>query len=135
MHSKLTRPLIVAAAALAVGGLVSTGPLLAQGTSQTVAIARIDIQKLATGFRASKLIGGTVVNHAGDKIGTLDDLILEPNANTPVAILSIGGFLGVGDHLVAVPFSSLTINKEKIVLPRATKEELKALPEFKYASS
>jgi hypothetical protein len=46
----------------------------------------------------------------------------------------IGGFLGIGGHLVAVPYENLVTDETggKIVLPNATKEELKKLPEFKY---
>ena len=135
MHPKITLPVLCAAAVIGVGGLVSAGSSFAQGVPQTVVLAKIDVQKLATGYRASKIIGSSVVNQTDDKIGTLDDLIVEPGDNAAVAILSVGGFLGVGEHLVAVPFSSLHMNKDKIVLPGATKEELKALPEFKYASS
>lgn len=49
-------------------------------------------------------------------------------------ILQVGGFLGIGSHFVAVPYQSLQIDEAptKIVLPGASKEALKNLPEFKY---
>jgi hypothetical protein len=50
----------------------------------------------------------------------------------PYAILSVGGFLGMGTKYVVVPFNSLQMQDKKVVLPGATKEALKALPEFKY---
>ena len=49
------------------------------------------------------------------------------------AILSVGGFLGMGKHLVAVPFRDLQIDRRQLILPDATKKTLEALPEFKYA--
>jgi hypothetical protein len=51
------------------------------------------------------------------------------------AILQVGGFLGIGAHLVAVPFKSLALDDSgsKITLPGASKDELKKLPEFRYA--
>jgi hypothetical protein len=49
------------------------------------------------------------------------------------AILSVGGFLGMGTHLVAVPFDSLQISSKQVTLLNATKDSLLALPEFKYA--
>ena len=49
-------------------------------------------------------------------------------------MLSIGGFLGMGSHLVAVPYDSLKFVDKTFVLPGGTKEGLKMLPEFKYAS-
>jgi hypothetical protein len=48
--------------------------------------------------------------------------------------LSVGGFLGLGTKYVIVPFGSLQMQDKKIVLPGATKDALKALPEFKYSS-
>jgi hypothetical protein len=52
------------------------------------------------------------------------------------AVLQVGGFLGIGAHLVAVPYDSLIIDDEgsKIQLPGASKDELKKLPELKYRS-
>jgi hypothetical protein len=51
-----------------------------------------------------------------------------------LAVIQVGGFLGVGSHHVAVPFDSLKIDDTgtKIVLPGATKQQLQGLPEFKY---
>ena len=50
------------------------------------------------------------------------------------AIVQVGGFLGIGSYLIAVPYTSLQIsdNGNRIVLPGATKEQVKGLPEFKY---
>jgi hypothetical protein len=69
-----------------------------------------------------------------ERIGSIDDLLIKDPDQAIFAILSVGGFLGIGDHLVVVPFSSLTIDDEsrKTVLPGATKGELTKLPEFHY---
>lgn len=93
----------------------------------------VDVHKLATGYRSSKIVGSSIVNQNDDKVGTVDDLIIEPSEKVPFAILSVGGFLGIGEHLVAVPFNSLRISQDKIELPGATKDELKKLPEFEYS--
>lgn len=123
------------AIAAVLGLLAVSEPALAQGVQQTVPIARIDVEKLATGYRLSKVIGSDVVNASGVTIGKIDDIIAEPGDSAPVAILSVGGFLGIGDHLVAVPLKDLRISKDKIALPGATVEELKALPQFKYTTN
>jgi hypothetical protein len=49
-------------------------------------------------------------------------------------VLQVGGFLGLGDHLVAIPYQSLVLDEPggKIVLAGASGDELKKLPEFKY---
>jgi hypothetical protein len=133
MQGKLTNQLLATTGAVVIGGVLSAGPVLAQATTQTVPLVRVDVPKLATGYRSSKIVGSSVVNQHGDTIGTVDDLIIEPSEKVPFAILSVGGFLGVGDHLVAVPFKDLKISENKIELPGATKDELKTLPEFRYA--
>jgi sporulation protein YlmC with PRC-barrel domain len=126
---------LLAAAALATAATL-TIPLvvLAQGTPQTVQLVKVDVVKLSTGYRASKVIGSSVVNEAGDTVGKIDDIIVGPDGKAPFVVLSVGGFLGVGDKLVALPYEQMRTNGKKIVLPGATKDSLKSLPEFKYAS-
>jgi len=87
-----------------------------------------------TGYRASKLLGADIYNDQGDKIGVLDDFIVGSDANISVAVVSVGGFLGMGDRKVAVPASMFTSNqKGQTVLPDVSTDQLKALPEFLYA--
>ena len=66
-------------------------------------------------------------------LGELDDLIVGKD-RVLFAIVQVGGFLGIGSHFIAVPYSSLQINEDgsRIVLPGATREQVKGLPEFKY---
>jgi len=75
----------------------------------------------------------SVVNEAGESVGTIDDLIVTPNEKVPFAVLSVGGFLGIGTKYVVVPYSALEVNDKRMMLRGATKESLKSLPEFKYA--
>jgi len=112
---------------------MTSGSLWAQGTPQTINAKRVDVVQLASGYRASKINGSSVYNRNKDAIGTIDDLIVGPADPAPYLILSVGGFLGMGTHLVAVPFSSVQIVDKQMRLPDATKESLRALPEFKYA--
>jgi hypothetical protein len=112
---------------------IMSGPLAAQGTAQTISTTRVDVVQLATGYRASKINGSSVYNGNKDMIGTIDDLIVGPSDPLPYLVLSVGGFLGIGTHLVAVPFSSIQIVDKQLRLPGATRASLKALPEFKYA--
>ncbi len=108
--------------------------VVAQGTTQT--IAAVDVKMLATGLRGSKIIGADVVNENKDTIGKIDDLIISRATITRVyAVVSVGGFLGMGSKLVAVNYDDLqpTSNNNGFVLAGATKESLKSLPEYKYA--
>jgi sporulation protein YlmC with PRC-barrel domain len=111
-----------------------SGPAFSQGAPQTISLVKVDLATLATGYRASKVVGSTVVNEANETVGTIDDLIITPTANVPFAVLSVGGFLGMGTKYVVVPFSSLQVKDKQMVLPGATKDSLMSLPEFKYSS-
>ncbi len=125
------RPINLVLAGL-LAATVVTGAL-AQGAPQSVTEKRTDVVTMGSGFRASKLSGATVYNRDKDRIGTVDDLIVSPSDRNAFAILSVGGFLGMGKHYVAVPLSNLQITNKQIILPDATKASLESLPEFKYA--
>jgi sporulation protein YlmC with PRC-barrel domain len=93
---------------------------------------------VAKGYRVSKLIGSSVINDKSEKIGTVDDVIADKDKKQlNFAVLQVGGFLGLGGRLVAVPYDSLVIDDtgQKITLPGATKDELKKLSEFNYPAS
>jgi hypothetical protein len=111
-----------------------SGPAFSQGAPQTAALMKVDPQTLATGYRTSKVVGSTVVNEANETVGTIDDLIVTPTEKVPFAVLSVGGFLGMGTKYVVVPFNSLEIDEKRVVLRGATKDSLKGLPDFKYKS-
>ncbi len=98
----------------------------------------VDMEDLEGGYRISELIRSAVVNDADESIGTIDDFIVGGDDRVLFAILQVGGFLGIGDKLVAVPFDALLIDEEdgkrRIMLPGATREELENAPEFDYES-
>ncbi len=104
----------------------------AQGVTQT--ITTVDIKSLASGYRSSKVVGSDVVNEKKETIGKVDDLLISRDQHL-YAVISVGGFLGMGAKLVAVPYSELapTNDNTGFVLAGATKDSLKALPEYKYA--
>jgi hypothetical protein len=128
----MKRVIVLASAAIGVALLV--GGAEAQGTPQTVDLIKVDVQKLAAGYRASKVIGSNVLNDANETIGEISDLLVSLDGKQPYAVLSIGGFLGMGTRLVVVPYDTLKFADKKVVLPGGTKEGLKMLPEFKYAT-
>jgi len=129
----MKKAMMLASAAM-VGVALLSCPAGAQGTSQTVDLAKVDVQKLSAGYRASRVVGSSVLNDANESIGKIDDLLVSPDGKAPFAVLSIGGFLGMGTHLVVVPYDSLKLVENKVVLSGASKEMLKMLPEFKYAA-
>ena len=116
------RTIILLAGAAIIGGTMVVPPVFAQGKPQTITLMKVDPQTLATGFRVSKVLGATVVNDANETVGTIDDLIVTPNDNVPYAVLSVGGFLGMGTRLVVVRYDTMKAGDKNMVLRGATKE-------------
>ena len=92
-----------------------------------------ETRAIAVGYRASKLIGASVYNDKNQKIGRIGDLVVKPDGKVSLAVVDVGGFLGLGRHQVAIPVEQFSAVKPKIVLPGATKEALKHLPQFQFA--
>jgi sporulation protein YlmC with PRC-barrel domain len=93
-------------------------------------VTRIEADLVAPGVRASKLMKQRVYNEAGQKIGEVEDLVIAPDGSLSVAVVEVGGFVGIGKRKVAIPVKQFTQIHPKVVLPGATKEALKKLPEF-----
>ena len=92
------------------------------------------IQVQNTDMLSSNVVGLDIHNSQNDNIGKIQDIAFDTSKKVTGYILSVGGFLGMGTKYVVVPFSSLQMQDNKIVLPGATKDALRALPEFKYKS-
>jgi PRC-barrel domain len=129
----MTRSITLLAGAAVIMAALA-GPAFSQGAPQTIFVFKVDEQSLATGYRTSKVVGSTVVNAANETVGTIDDLIVTPNDKVPFAVLSVGGFLGMGTKFVVVPYSELEVHDKRMMLRNATKESLLSLPEYKYSS-
>ena len=85
---------------------------------------------------SSKLKGLNVHNQKDQSVGEIADFAIKNN-QVDALILSVGGFLGIGEHYVAVPPSSINIrydsaNDNWLASMNTTKEALQAAPEFKY---
>jgi sporulation protein YlmC with PRC-barrel domain len=127
-------------------------------------------------WRASKLVGLSVYNDNNESLGSINDLLTDKSGNIKAVVIGVGGFLGVGEHLVAVPLDKVKFVNEPVVYAgagapasgagtrpatstttgaapnapvavskpnpwypdhavlSATKDELKAMPEFKYST-
>ena len=82
---------------------------------------KVDPQSLATGYRTSKVVGSTVVNGANETVGTIDDLIVTADEKVPFAVLSVGGFLGMGTKYVVVPYNLFEVHDKQMVFPAPPK--------------
>ena len=130
-------------------------------------------------WRASKIVGLNVYNNNNEKVGAIDELLTDRNGSVKAVVIGVGGFLGMGERLVAIPYdkikfvdtpvSATTASDTTTTRPaantttgaattttttttsattsstkaewypdhavfNATKDELKAMPEFKYSS-
>ena len=81
-------------------------------------------------IRASKLIGAAVYDPADQKIGTVDELVLNPDGKVADVVIGVGGFLGAGEKRVAVPMAELKRGKNDHFVLAATKDSLKQMSTF-----
>lgn len=112
---------------------MNNAPATTGSTAASTNLPRVEATTLEKGYRTSKVVGANVVNANNETIGEIDDLIITPGGKEPYAVVSVGGFLGIGDKLVVVPYSQFSMNNERMVLANATKESLTGLPEYTYA--
>jgi sporulation protein YlmC with PRC-barrel domain len=140
--------------------------------------AASDSSSFQGNWRASKLVGLSVYNDNNESLGSINDLLTDKSGNIKAVVIGVGGFLGVGEHLVAVPLDKIKFVNEPVVYAgagagvapsgaigakptgtttgaantapaaaskpnpwypdhavfSATKDELKAMPEFKYST-
>ena len=106
-------------------------------------------------WRTSKVVGLSVYNDSNESLGSISDLLMDKSGNIKGVVIGVGGFLGVGEHLVALPFDKVKFVNEPIVYTGAapaapvartnpwypdhavfdaTKEQLKGMSEFKYST-
>ena len=116
------------AVTLATAMLVAALPALAQASPAGMTPAeRHDWER---SHRVSKIIGSEVRNKAGEKIGDIRDLMIDGSGTIRLAIVSTGGFLGVGDRLHAVPWEVLTLGPKDDHVLDIDKAHLQATPGF-----
>jgi sporulation protein YlmC with PRC-barrel domain len=92
-----------------------------------------DTSRAINGVSAKRqVLGQKIYNEQGEMVGRIEDLILTKKMVT-YAIVGAGGFLGIGTHDVAIPADKFVRDDDRIVLPDASKEALRAMPRFEYA--
>jgi sporulation protein YlmC with PRC-barrel domain len=138
MHQPRSRLTSTTLATLAVlGALCSSGNATAQvaGGTTTVDTSITESTRLAMGWSVKKtLMGKTIYNETGEKVGKVEDLIIAPDRNVSYVIVGAGGFIGIGRHDVAIPVTQIQDKAGKLVMAGATKDMVKAMPQFTYAT-
>jgi sporulation protein YlmC with PRC-barrel domain len=171
---------VVGAALLATAAFAQT-PTTTTDRANMAPAATTDASSLQGTWRTSKVVGLSVYNENNESLGSINDLLTDKSGNIKAVVLGVGGFLGVGEHLVAVPWDKIKFVDQPVAyagagapktstntaptstLPpnsattgtanpapaaaaksnpwypdhavfNATKDQLKAMPEFKYST-
>ena len=132
LNKTLTRGVTTLGVA-AVLALVAPSPYVQAASSN---VSQQELNLAEKGWSAKKdIIGKAVYNDNNEKIGDVNDMIFSRNNSASFVVIGVGGFLGMGEHDVAVPLSRIKHDNDKLILAGATKEALKKMPEFRYAKS
>ncbi len=115
----------------------TTLPVFAQTAAVTPATEPRFVSVTDTNVLSSNLVGLNVLNAGGETVGEIKDIVLSAENGVGGFVVSVGGFLGIGEHYVVVDPASLTISydtegKKWQARMNATAEQLKAAPAFTY---
>jgi sporulation protein YlmC with PRC-barrel domain len=182
MFAKYVTAGLIGSAMLASAAFAADDPMSTTKTTTAAPAPVTASDSTFTGdWRASKVVGLNVYNDKNESIGSINDLLTDKSGAIKGVVISVGGFLGVGAHLVAVPYDKVKFVTEPVVTAsaapppaggssgmtparpnagggittgagpsapavkanpwypdhavfNATKDELKAMPEFKYST-
>lgn len=107
-------------------------------TSTALPAVAADAMQAGDEYRTSKIVGSQVYNEANENIGSVEDIVLKADGSMDEVVLSVGGFLGIGDKYVSVPFADLKISRDGEslkVVTKGNKDSLTALPDYKFFKS
>lgn len=106
------------AAGLAGTALLATVAFAQSPTATTdkapTAAATTTTTSAAGDWRASKMAGLKVYNEANENVGSIDDLLMDKTGNVKLVVIGVGGFLGMGEHLVAVPYDKVKFSDQAV---------------------
>ena len=115
---------------------VVSNPPASTGKSATKGIQQIESKEQLGTWKGSQLIGAKVEDPTGKNIGKIEDVMVDFGGRVQFAILSFGGFLGLGEKWYAVPWNALSVDREgegmdvKRIVLDVTKETLERAPSF-----
>jgi sporulation protein YlmC with PRC-barrel domain len=115
----------------------TTAPATTMGmrTADTATLAVRFVTVKPADFMASKLIGTNVYNNQSDKLGEIEDLVVENGKSITGVVVSVGGFLGVGESYVVIDPSTVMLNQKDgtwRAYVDTSKDTLKNAPKFTY---
>ena len=121
-----------------IAGVALAAPATSQAQvagSTLLGVSYGELRDVTLGWSAKRqILGHAIYNNMDERVGSVDDVIVTTEKSVSYAIINAGGFLAVAKHNVAIPVSQFRLDGNKLVLPGATKDALKATPEFEYAN-
>lgn len=115
-------------------GIMAAALMPAVATAQGTGSDQFVTVQPAGQWLASLLIGQPVTNAAGETVGDINDLLLDKNGRIETVVIGVGGFLGIGEKNVAVPFNTLRftvgVDGARVVTADLSKERLMEAPKF-----
>ncbi|MCW2312872.1 PRC-barrel domain-containing protein [Rhodoferax antarcticus] len=104
------------------------------GTTTTTGVSIVESTQIALGWSVKKtLLGATIYNETGQKVGNVQDIIIAPDQSVSYVIVGAGGFIGIGRHDVAIAATQIQSQAGKLVIAGATVNLIRAMPQFEYA--
>lgn len=107
------------------------GPATAQvaGATTSTGISVTQSTQVALGWSVKKtLLGKTIYNESGQRVGKVQDIIIAPDKSVSYIIVGAGGFIGMGRHDVAIPVTQIQDQRGKLVMAGASVDQIKAMP-------
>ncbi len=126
----LAQTATASATANATASATASAAPIAGGSLLDVSVSELHF--VAVGYRASKILGAPIYNDSKQRVGTVKDFVVTPNAYVSYIVVAVGGFLGLGQKDVAISVKRFKGLSGKIILPGATKQALDALPTFHF---
>ena len=117
MLAKTSSTGLVASVLLASAAFAQTATTTSDRANTAQAVASPSVQG---DWRASKIVGLNVYNDNNQNVGSINDLLMDKSGNIKTAVLSVGGFLGVGSQLVAISFDKLKFVNEPVAYTGAS---------------
>ncbi len=105
---------LIGSALLASVAFAQQSPTATSDKANMAPAAASDSSSFQGNWRASKVVGLNVYNENNESLGSINDLLTDKDGNIKAVVLGVGGFLGVGEHLVAVPFDKIKFVNEPV---------------------
>ena len=120
MFAKYMTAGLIGSAMLATTAFAQQSPATTTAPAATPAPATASDMSFHGDWRTSKIVGLNVYNNANESVGSINDLLTDKSGNIKAVVLGVGGFLGVGEHLVAVPFEKVKFVTEPVATNSAS---------------